>query len=328
MTPEPASTQAAAPLSPTSADLAPVLPADWFAGFEARTFEANGVSIFARFGGNMHGPTLLLLHGFPESHVMWRRVVQELQAQYFVVLPDLRGYGDSSKPDGLLDHRNYSKRTMAQDMIGVMDALGRGSFFLCGHDRGGRAAHRLVLDHPTRVDKLCVIDIAPTLDMYNATDVAFATAYYHWFHLIQPSPLPEFMIGGNALPYLHAALGGLGSGGLSHIEAEALTAYERYFCTPEAIHAACEDYRASAGIDLVHDRESRERGDKIRCDMRVLWGERGVVNRLFQPLALWQAQCAGTVSGVPLPAGHFIPEELPQETAHALAQFFGGTGST
>ncbi len=252
------------------------------------------------------------------------QVAQTLQARYFVVLPDLRGYGDSSKAAGRPDHGDYSKRTMAQDLIGLMDALGAGNFYLCGHDRGGRVAHRLALDYPTRVDKLCVIDIAPTLDMYDATDMAFATAYYHWFHLIQPSPLPEFMIGGNAQSYLHASLGGLGSRGLGHIEPAALAEYERCFCTPEAIHAACEDYRAGAGIDLVHDRESRARGDKIRCDMHVLWGERGVVNRFFRPLALWQAQCAGTVVGEALPSGHFIPEELPLETAQALAQFFAG----
>ncbi|HYW58421.1 MAG TPA: alpha/beta hydrolase [Polaromonas sp.] len=302
--------------------MASTLPDTWFEGFEARDFEVNGTSIFARFGGNPQGPTLLLLHGFPQSHVMWHRVVQALRSRYFIVLPDLRGYGDSSKVPGLPDHSNYSKRNMAQDAVGVMEALGRGSFYLCGHDRGGRVAHRLALDHPARVDKLCLIDIAPTLDMYNATDMRFATAYYHWFHLIQPNPLPETMIGGNPIAYLHAKLGGWGSSGLGYIEAEALIEYERCFCAPEAIHAACEDYRASATIDLVHDRESRTRGEKVVCDMQVLWGERGVVQKLFDPLALWQAQCTGIVSGHAMPAGHFIPEELPQETANALAQFF------
>jgi haloacetate dehalogenase len=302
--------------------MASTLPASWFEGFETRDFEVNGTSLFARFGGNRQGPALLLLHGFPQSHVMWHRVVQALQARFFLVLPDLRGYGDSSKVAGLPDHSNYSKRNMAQDALSVMDALGRNSFHLCGHDRGGRVAHRLALDHPGRVDKLCVIDIAPTLDMYNATDMQFATAYYHWFHLIQPSPLPETMIGGNPVAYLHAKLGGWGSAGLSYIEAEALIEYERCFCTPEAIHAACEDYRASAGIDLAHDRESRALGEKIRCDTQVLWGERGVVHQLFKPLQLWQAQCSAHVSGQCLPAGHFIPEELPLQTAHALAQFF------
>ncbi len=150
----------------------------------------------------------------------------------------------------------------------------------------------------------------------------FARAYYHWFHLIQPAPLPEMMIGGNPEAYLHAKLGGWGAGGLDHIEPQALAEYERCFCRAESIHAACEDYRASAGIDLEHDRESRARGAKIACDMLVLWGERGVVHRLFEPLALWQAQCAGQVSGQALPAGHFIPEELPQATAAALAGFF------
>ncbi len=303
--------------------MASTLPDTWFEGFEARDFEVNGTSIFARYGGNIAGPTLLLLHGFPQSHVMWHRVVLALQAHFFLVLPDLRGYGDSSKVPGLPDHSNYSKRNMAQDAVAVMDALGRGRFYLCGHDRGGRVAHRLAVDHPGRVDKLCLIDIAPTLDMYNATDMRFATAYYHWFHLIQPSPLPETMIGGCAIDYLHAKLGGWGSRGLSYIEPEALIEYERCFCPPEAIHAACEDYRASAGIDLVHDRESRARGEKIACDTHVLWGERGVVQQLFKPLELWQAQCAGSVSGQALPAGHFIPEELPFETAQALRTFFG-----
>ena len=293
----------------------------WFEDFEARRFETEGASIYARFGGNAAGPTLVLLHGFPEMHVMWHRVAQALRDRFFIVAPDLRGYGDSSKPDGGADHSNYSKRTMANDVVGVVDALGRDSFFLCGHDRGGRVAHRLALDHGARVDKLCVIDIAPTLDMYDATDQAFATAYYHWFHLIQPSPVPEFMIGGNARAYLHAALGGLGSRGLDHVEPQALAEYERCF-TPETIHGTCEDYRASAGIDLQHDRESRARAEVIRCDMHVLWGARGVVNKFFQPLELWRAQCAGTVTGDVVPAGHFIPEELPQQTADTLAHFF------
>ncbi len=252
---------------------------------------------------------------------MWRRTVEELRDEYFIILPDLRGYGDSSKSPGMPDHSNYSKRTMAQDLVGVVDALGRGSFLMCGHDRGGRVGHRLAVDFPDRLDKLCVIDIAPTLDMYNATDMAFASAYYHWFHLIQPNPLPESMIGGSAMTYLRASLGGLGSGGIGFLEEGALDEYERCF-TAGTIHAICEDYRASAGIDLDHDRESRSKGDMIRCDTHVLWGERAVVNRLFKPVELWQAQCAGTVTGEALPSGHFIPEELPKETADALRQFF------
>ena len=296
----------------------------WFEDFETRHLEVNGARIFARVSRGAQGPrpALLLLHGFPQSHVMWHRVATRLQQDFYLVLPDLPGYGDSSKAPGLPDHSNYSKRTMARDMVAVMDALGLDRFFLCGHDRGGRVAHRLALDHPARVQKLCVLDIAPTLDMYAATDFEFAKAYYHWFHLIQPAPLPETMIGGKPLAYLHAKLGGWGSTSMDYIEPAALAEYERCFVQTETIHAMCEDYRASAGIDLDHDRASRAQGQKIACDMLVLWGARGVVQRLFKPLALWQAQCAGQVTGQALEAGHFIPEELPIETAAQLRQFF------
>ncbi|MBK7120057.1 MAG: alpha/beta hydrolase [Comamonadaceae bacterium] len=293
----------------------------WFKDFEERRFAVNGAEIAARLGGDRDKPALLLLHGFPQTHAMWHRVAQLLRHDFFLVLPDLRGYGDSSHAPGLPDHSNYSKRALAQDLIAVMDTLGIAAFALCGHDRGGRVAHRLALDHPARVRRLCVIDIAPTLDMYARTDFDFARAYYHWFHLIQPAPLPELMIGGNPHAYLHAKLGGWGSGGLGHIEPRALAEYERCFCRDEAIHTACEDYRASAGIDLEHDRESRARGHKIACDTLMLWGEHGVVQRLFEPLALWQAQCAGAVTGWAMPAGHFIPEQLPDETAAALQAF-------
>ena len=293
----------------------------WFEHFEERQFTVNGAEIAARLGGDRDKPALMLLHGFPQTHAMWHRVAQRLRHDFFLVLPDLRGYGDSSHAPGLPDHSNYSKRALAQDLIAVMDTLGIAAFALCGHDRGGRVAHRLALDHPARVRRLCVIDIAPTLDMYARTDFDFARAYYHWFHLIQPTPLPELMIGGNPRAYLHAKLGGWGSGGLGHIEPRALAEYERCFCRDEAIHTACEDYRASAGIALEHDRESRARGHKIACDTLVLWGEHGVVQRLFEPLALWQAQCAASVTGWAMPAGHFIPEQLPEETAAALGAF-------
>jgi haloacetate dehalogenase len=171
------------------------------------------------------------------------------------------------------------------------------------------------------VRKLCVLDIAPTLDMYEATDMDFARAYFHWFLLIQPAPLPEIMIGPNARAWLHFALGSLGSGGLGYIEPQALAEYERCFCRAESIHAACEDYRASAGIDLEHDRESRARGEKIACDLLVLCGQRGVVQRFFDPQALWQAQCSGKVEARAVDAGHYIPEQLPLDTAQALRGF-------
>ncbi len=319
---------------------------NWFEDFETHHFEVNGATLFARVshGAVAHRPVVLLLHGFPQTHVMWHRVAQKLVNDFYLVLPDLRGYGDSGKPADSDNHSSYSKRSMAQDMILIMDRLGVAQFGVCGHDRGGRVAHRLALDHPTRLTKLCLIDIAPTLDMYDgnwghspeawaqalpAASVAvtnpyflFANAYYHWFHLIQPAPLPEQMIGGNALAYLHHKLGGWGTGGMAHIEPAALAEYERSFLKPETIHAVCEDYRASASIDLEHDRASRTAGQKIACNMRVLWGERGVVHRLFNPLTLWQAQCSGQVSGLALPAGHFIPEELPADTAAELLDFF------
>ena len=270
--------------------------------------------------GDPQQPALLLLHGFPQTHVLWRRVAQQLSARYFLVMPDLRGYGDSFKPTDEAEQAQMSKRAMAQDVVQLMQSLGHERFFLCGHDRGGRVSHRLALDHPQRVRKLAVLDIAPTLDMYASTDMDFARAYYHWFHLIQPAPLPERMIAGDALPYLHTKLGGWGNAGLSIFEPQALAEYERCF-TPATIHTMCEDYRASAGIDLAHDRLSRERGEKVACDLLVLWGARGVVQRMFQPLALWQAQCAGTVSGQTLPCGHYMPEECPDEVARLLGEF-------
>ena len=294
-----------------------------FDGFEQRRLQVNGVEIFARMGGPADAPPLLMLHGFPQTHVIWHRVVGALRGRFRFVLPDLRGYGDSAKPAGAPDHANYSKRAMAQDLAELMTQLGHERFGLVGHDRGGRVAHRLALDHAARVTRLCLLDIAPTLDMYAATDMRFASLYYHWFHLIQPAPLPERMIGGDPKFYLHWALGGWGSKGTAHIEPEAMAEYERCFCSPAAIHGACEDYRASAGIDLTHDRAARAAGERIACDTLVLWGERGVVNQLFEPLALWRAQCAAQVSGEVVPAGHFIPEELPALTAEHLLRFFG-----
>jgi len=295
----------------------------WFDGFERRDLELGGMRIHARTGGRRDAPPLLLVHGFPQTHVMWHRVAQGLAAHFRLVLPDLRGYGDSTLPADAPDHAPHSKRALAQDLAALMRALGHERYFVCGHDRGGRVAHRLALDHPQAVARLALIDIAPTLDMYAATDMAFARAYYHWFLLIQPHPLPEMLIAGCARDYLHATLGGWGAAGVAHIEARALAEYERCFCRPQAIHAACEDYRASAGIDLEHDRASRAAGDRIACDLLVLWGERGVVHRLFDPLALWRAQCHAAVVGEAMPAGHFIPEELPGPTVERLLRFFG-----
>lgn len=287
-----------------------------------RFLDTRGARIALRTAGRPNAPALVLLHGFPQTGLLWRRVAERLAEHFHLVMPDLRGYGQSSHPVDTPDHAGMSKRALAQDVVDVADALGIEQFGLCGHDRGGRVAHRLALDHPGRVQRLCVIDIAPTLDMYERTDMAFASAYYHWFMLIQPAPLPERLIGGMARDYLLATLGGWGSAGLGHIEPQAFAEFEQCFCRPENIHSACEDYRASAGIDLDHDRENRARGQRVACDMLVLWGARGVVHRLFDPLALWRAACSARVSGEALPAGHFIPEELPEVTAEALMRFF------
>jgi len=295
----------------------------WFDGFDSRAIDtAEGVRIHLRTGGRRGAAPLLLLHGFPQTHVMWHRTAQALADTFELVLPDLRGYGDSSHPPGLTDHANYSKRAMAADMVAVMQALGHDHFSVCGHDRGGRVAHRLALDHAERVRRVAVIDICPTLTMYEATDMAFAQAYHHWFHLIQPAPLPERMIGGDPLFYLRWKLGEWGSPGLTHLEPEALAEYERCFSQPETLHAICEDYRAGASIDLDHDRADRSAGHRLACDLLVLWGERGVINRLFQPVSAWQAVCEAQVTGAAMRAGHFIPEECPQETADRLRQFF------
>ncbi len=296
--------------------------AHWFQGFEALDFDLAGTRLHARIGGRADAPPLLLVHGFPQTHVMWQRVARELAPHFRLVLPDLRGYGDSAQPAGEPDHANYSKRVMALDLLHLMQALGHERFAVCGHDRGGRVAHRLALDHPQAVTRLAVIDIAPTLDMYAATDMRFARAYYHWFFLIQPTPGPERLIGANPLEYLHWKLGGWGAGNTQHIEPEAMAEYERCFARPAAIHAACEDYRASAGIDLEHDRASRAAGQRIACDTLVLWGRRGVVHAQFDPMALWRAQCAAGLEGEAMDAGHFIPEELPAATAARLLGFF------
>ena len=292
----------------------------WFQGFERHTIALDGVQVCFRTGGKKGAPALVLLHGAPQTHVMWHRVAQALQNDYQLVLPDLRGYGDSSHAKGEADHSTYSKRAMAKDIAGLMTHLGHEQFHICGHDRGGRVTHRLCLDHAKRVLSACMIDIAPTLDMYNATNMAFASAYYHWFHLIQPYPLPEKMIGGNPIHYLHTKLGGWGAKGLNHLEPQALAEYERCF-SDETIHTVCEDYRASASIDLVHDRESRAKGEKIACKLRVLWGDQGVIQKMFEPITLWQAQCHAPVTGKSMPSGHFIPEELPTEIANELKAF-------
>jgi haloacetate dehalogenase len=290
-----------------------------FPGFAAQRIRSTGTEIHCIVGGA--GPPLLLLHGYPQTHAMWHRIAPALAREYTVVCADLRGYGDSGKPASDATHAAYSKRAMAQDMVDVMRALGFPHFRLAGHDRGGRVAHRLCLDHPDAVERVAVLDISPTRTMFRGTNQAFATAYYHWFFLIQAFDLPEKLIGADPAFYLRRMMGRLGAG-LGLFDARALAEYERCFADPATIHATCEDYRAAASIDLEHDDADVAAGRKIRCPLLVLWGARGVVNRLFDPLRDWEA-VAADVSGRALPSGHYVSEEAPEETLTQLRAFLG-----
>jgi len=285
-----------------------------FPGFKPRRVRTSGATINLVHGGK--GPPVLLLHGYPETHAMWHKVAPDLARDYTVVCPDLRGYGDSSKPKGLPDHSNYSKRAMAKDMAEVMTALGHRQFHLVGHDRGARVAHRLARDHGKRVRSLTVLDISPTLKMYDSTDQAFATAYYHWFFLIQKPPLPEMLLAGKVPGYI---LGRLGNG-IKNFSPAALREYERAFRDSKCIHATCEDYRASAGIDLEHDRA--DKGKKLSMPVLALWGAKGVVARTFKPIRDWR-EVAKDVRGKALDCGHFLPEEKPEDVLRELRRFLG-----
>ena len=243
--------------------------------------------------------------------------------EFTVVATDLRGYGDSDKPASDDTHAAYSKRAMAADMVALMRALGFARFGVAGHDRGGRVAHRLAVDHPETVERLAVLDISPTRRMYRATDMAFASAYYHWFFLIQPHDLPERMIGADPANYLLTKIGGWGSAGTSFFDPRALAEYQRCYADPATIHATCEDYRASASIDLELDAADRAAGWRVRCPLLALWGERGVVHRLFDPLAEWRA-VADDVTGAALPCGHYLAEEAPAATLARLGPFLAG----
>ena len=289
-----------------------------FPGFEHGMAEVNGTQIKYIRGGN--GPALLLLHGHPQTHAIWHKVAQRLASRFTVIAADLRGYGDSGKPAGLADHSNYSKRTMGQDQIALMAQLGFTQFLLMGHDRGGRVAYRMALDHPQAVRKLVLLDIAPTLAMYEQTSMAFATAYYHWFFLIRPAPFPELLIGSHPEEYLRHTIGGR-SAGLAPFTPQAYAEYLRCLSDPATIHGICEDYRASAGIDLEHERLDLAQGHKIACPTKVLWGADGVIEKCFEPLAEWE-KLATDLSGKALACGHYIPEEAPDQLLAEVLPFF------
>lgn len=290
---------------------------DLLPGFSDERVRAGEVTLHVRRGGS--GPPLLLLHGYPQTVAMWHRVAAPLARRFTVIVADLRGYGGSEKPPSSPDHAPYAKRAMARDQLALMRALGFERFAVVGHDRGGRVGHRLALDAPEAVVRLAVLDIAPTLAMYEQTSMEFARAYYHWFLLVQPEPLPERLIGADPEFFLREKLRRSSQGRWPFDEA-AFAEYLRCF-DPATIHASCEDYRAAATIDLEHDRADRAAGRRIRCPVLALWGARGTVHRLFRPLEEWRRAAEGIVEGRPISCGHYLAEEAPDEVLAELQRF-------
>ncbi len=288
-----------------------------FPGFTRARIATSGATINVLTCGS--GPPVLLLHGYPQTHVMWHEIAADLARDFTVVLTDLRGYGDSEKPPGGPNHEAYAKRAMARDQVEVMRRLGFERFAVVGHDRGGRVAHRLALDHPERVSKLAVLDIVPTRELYRTAATPFATLYYHWFFLIQPQPLPETLIGADPEFWMRSLFAREFS---TTVAPEAFAEYLRCYATPEAIHASCEDYRAGATYDFALD--EADRGvKKIVAPMLALWAARGEVGKWYDVLDIWR-DWAGDVRGHAIDAGHFMAEENPDATYAALREFFAG----
>lgn len=287
-----------------------------FEGFTQELIDTGEATINVRYAGS--GPPLLLLHGFPQTSAMWHHQAPALAEDHTVVLADLRGYGDSSRPPSDPSHAAYSFRAMAADQLAVMKHLGFDRFAVVGHDRGARVAHRLTLDHPEAVTRLGLIDILPTGYMYDTVDSALATAYFHWFLFIQPEPVPERLIAGDPVSFLHALLGGWGSG-LDAYTPAALAEYERVFADPDARHAMLEDYRAAASIDLEHD--LADDGRRLEVPALILWGARSVVGRRpTDPITVWRKHLTAPSAAV-IDAGHFLVEERPGETLAAMRDF-------
>lgn len=294
-------------------------PADLFPGFERRFIEAQGLRLFVRIGGS--GPPLLLLHGFPQTHAEWHRIAPKLAERFTVVAPDLRGYGDSDAPasqGGAL----YSKRVMAEDAASLMRALGFPRFRLAGHDRGGRVAYRLAFDHPRAVEALAVLDIAPTLEMWEGMDAARALQVYHWSFLAQPAPMPERLLERDPRAWIdHTLASWTATKSLACFDDRALARYRTFFAEPARIHACCEDYRAGATLDRTADAEDRAAGRRIGPPVLALWGGAGIPAQGASPLDVWR-RWADDVRGRAIEAGHFLPEENPDATADALLCFF------
>ena len=292
---------------------------DLFPGFRSEMVGGDGIDIFCRIGGS--GPPLVLQHGYPQTHVTWHKIAPRLAEQFTVILPDLRGYGQSDIAKTVEDHATYSKRAMACDIIAVMDNLGYSQFAFAGHDRGARVGYRLALDHADRVSKLALFDIMTTLDTWNAMNADFAVKAYHWPMLAQPHPLPETLIGGVTVEFLDYTLASwTGDRTLRCFDPRALTAYRNALAPPERIHATCEDYRAGFGIDREHDQQNTEAGHKIHCPLMVMWGASGIPAGAANPLLAWH-KWAPQATGKALDCGHFLAEEKPDETAAALLAF-------
>jgi len=289
-----------------------------FEGFVSSAVQGPAGALHTLRGGE--GAPLLLLHGHPQTHVMWHRVAAALAQAFTVVLMDLRGYGDSARPASDAEHQAYSRRAMALDALAVMRHHGFARFQVLAHDRGARVAHRLAADHPQAVQRLLLLDIAPTLAMYENTSDAFARAYWHWFFLIQPPPLPEALIESDPVRYLRSVMGKRHAG-LAAFAPAALAEYERCMQIPGTAQSICEDYRAAATIDLVHDRADVAAGHRLAQPLRVLWGVHGAVGQCFDVLRLWRAR-AREVSGASLPCGHYIAEEAPALLLAEAFEFF------
>jgi len=293
---------------------------DLFPGFDDVLIDVGAdVRIAATVGGS--GPPLLLLHGHPQTRAIWHRVAAELARQRRLVIADLRGYGDSSRPPAAPDHAAHSKRTMALDQVALMRALGFERFDVLAHDRGARVAHRLAVDHPQAVGRLALLDVAPTLAMYTQASDAFARSYWHWFFLIQPAPLPERLIEADPAAYVREVIGRR-SAGMKPFDPRAVAEYERCMALPGTATGICEDYRASAGIDLDHDRADVSSGRLLEQPLLVLWGADGVIERCFRPLDEWR-RVASDVRGQPLPCGHYVAEEAPQALLEHVLPFLG-----
>jgi haloacetate dehalogenase len=295
--------------------------ADLFPGFASRWIDTAAGRIFVRTGGV--GRPLLLLHGHPQTNVMWHRVAPALARHFGLIIPDLPGYGWSDAPPSDAEHSPYTKRAMANAMIEVMERLGHVRFCIAGHDRGGRVAYRLALDHPGRLDKLVVLDIVPTWAMWHRMDARLAMRAWHWPFLALPAPFPETMIGKDPLFFFDwRAARGTKVKDLSAFDSRALAHYHAFFNDPVRIHAVCEDYRAGRTTDLTHDEADRAAGTKITCPMLAIWGEAGgVPAETDDPLATWR-EWATDVRGFGLDSGHYLAEEAPAPTAHALIDFF------